>query len=553
MSEIRNLLICLFITLSSNLMGQLNRGNLLTNQVPYCIQHFFTDDKVNLEALRSTTDFLTNSNITTFEDQLIPGRKKAFVRHVKHLSEFVEQQYRDDIVQHPYLVEVIYELYLLEASLKQKTQQNAQVKIPFREKVALAFTTITSKHRLTYKIPSKAELNLENTLTDPVNSPYYHHIAVGLPLHEQFAYLAKLKKIKQTENMVVLYRPSELSGSAPKISALDLDLDNKWNIKWGDEVHTDILASRVFASLGYDVDHAYYYGKDELTLVFDEETNVNNAEKLIDTLKSFYKIDITSFISNRGVITKEMASENKELKPFIGKKYVQFVKCAVEARPDRVKRIGSFLPNDSINAQRKELKGALLAHHFIGNWDTKEDNTLLTTVHDGNYNYRISAVFSDLGTSLGVTNNWLPPDFKVGLVNNLPWEVIKLKRNKISFTNRINSILPAYKNAEYQDLYWMATKIATIDEHNLRKMIKKAHWPEPISELYFHKLASRRASILKAFGISDPHPILFNKKVNITHLGVLVVKNGKLVKDFQRELNPESFIDKKGRLRDYGH
>jgi hypothetical protein len=171
----------------------------------------------------------------------------------------------------------------------------------------------------------------------------------------------------------------------------------------------------------------------------------------------------------------------------------------------------------------------------------------------GKYRYRISCVFSDLGTSLGVNQQNMPPDFKVGLVNELPWEVVIRKKNRIMFTNRVNAILPAYENATYEDLLWMAKKIAQLDEYNLRKIIKKAHWPEPIAELYFHKMASRRASIIIAFNLEDPHPIPFNKNLNISEDGIEVIKNGQLKIDYKLISNPESFLNKKGRLRNYGN
>ena len=522
---------------------------LLSNNIPSSIDSFFIDNYLNLEVLRNTTNFLTNRDIRLFENDTIPRRKTAFIRHVKHLSEFAERHYFEAEKINSEVIEIVYELFLLETSLKQKTLKKAEPKVIFRDKVSMAAATQKSKHLFKYNIPAQ-----EDTIfREPMDSPYYHKLKDGTPMHKQFAYLAKQKKIDPKKQMVVLFKSSSLSGSAPKINTLDLDLDNQWTLKWGDEVHTDIVGSRIFASLGYDVDHPYFYGKDKLTLVFDEESNINNSVDLVASLNEIYGINISSFISNFGIITKEMADSNKRLLPYIGKAYVRFLKCSIEARPDRVKRIGSFLPNDSENKDRLELKGSLLAHHFIGNWDTREANTLLTIVHSGNYNYRVSAVFSDLGTSLGVKIKTLPPDFKVGLVNDLPWVVVKRKRDKIVFTNQINSILPFYKNADYIDLLWMAHKIAQLDEYNLRKIIKKAHWPFPIAELYFHKLASRRASILKAFNIVDPNPIEFNKEISIVYENIEVVKKGKLIIDYKVLENPESFINKKGRVRNYGN
>jgi hypothetical protein len=99
----------------------------------------------------------------------------------------------------------------------------------------------------------------------------------------------------------------------------------------------------------------------------------------------------------------------------------------------------------------------------------------------------------------------------------------------------------------------MAKKISELDGPMLRNMINKAKWPEPIAELYFHKLASRRASILNAFDLPDPHPIAFDKNLTIKVDGEYVVKNGKLLIDINEDKNPESFLSKKGRLTNYGH
>lgn len=529
-------------------IAQIDRGNLLNQEIPLVTSSYFTDDQLNLEALRKTTSFLTNRDIRTYAGYQIPKRKKAFMRHVKHLSEILERHYQEEKKSTPELHELVYELFLLESSLKQKTLARARTKVSLKEKISLVLTSYRSKRVFRYKIPEEVRHTNE-----PGPSPYYHPVAADRSPHKQFGYLAKQKKVDAKKNMVVLFKELSLSGSAPKIGTLDLDLDNEWSLKWGDEVHTDVVGSRIFAALGYDVDHPYFYGRDKLTLVFDEVAEVNNAEELIQQLKAIYKVDIRPFISSFGMVDEAMAKEQKKLKAFIGKEYVRFVKCAIEARPDRVKRIGSFIPHTPLNEDRKELKASLLAHHFIGNWDTKESNTLLTTVHSGNYNYRISAVFSDLGTSMGVSLKTLNRDFKVGLVNKLPWEVVKRKGNKLKFNNRINSILPAYKNADYQDLFWMAEKIALLDSSMLRKIIDKAQWPTPIADLYFHKMASRRASILHAFEIIDPHPIKFDKQLNVYELGELVIKDGVLIKDYPMDRNPESFLKKKGRFRNYGN
>jgi len=537
MVTLRVISILILFSSSFHTWSQETRGQLITNNTPTVIESFYTDSLINLKTLRQYTNFLTNRDILTDNNTLIPKRKKAFTRHVKHLSEELELQYQRGLKRTKKSDEKVYELFLLSESLKHKAFLNSYSKVTFGEKVSMMKHTIKSKRVLKIEIPQDVDEKINDSIQSPATSPYYHPVQEKEQMHKQFAELAKQKKIDVKKNMVVLFKEVSQSGSSPKIRTVDLDLDNEWNIKWGDEVHTDIVGSRIFAALGYDVDHPYFFEKDKLTLVFDDFSGINSANSLREQIKEVFDVDIVSFILSSGSITEELAKETKALRPFVGQNYVQFYKCSLEARADRVKRLGSFLPDTEITFERKELRGALLAHLFIGNWDTREANTLLTTVHDGNYNYRISAVFSDLGTSMGVKLKFISQDFKVGLVNEFSWEVLNQEDNTIKVNHRINSILDAYKYADYNDWHWMANQIADIDEYNLRMMVKKAHWPAPIEELYIHKLASRRASILKAFNITDPHPIPFDKNLTILQEGKELVKNGVLMVDYKRAEN----------------
>jgi hypothetical protein len=92
-----------------------------------------------------------------------------------------------------------------------------------------------------------------------------------------------------------------------------------------------------------------------------------------------------------------------------------------------------------------------------------------------------------------------------------------------------------------------------LDEKSLRKIIAAAQWPAPLAELYFHKLASRRASILAAFRLEDPHPIAFNRNLNWNEGETKIIENGILLVDYHRLTNPESFLETKGRFRNYGN
>lgn len=527
----------------------IQRGTLLLEDHPKEIKQLFKGGKINIDELRDITNFLTNRDILFYKGWRMKKRKKAFMRHVKHISEELEWDWKENKSVTDRHIDLIYELVLFDASLKQAAFADNQRMGTLRQKYGMYKSYKKSPRVFTYKIPAT-----QSEIIDPKESPYWHEVQVDSLRHKQFDFLAKRKKIRAKKRMVILFSSLSYSGSAPKVEALDLDYDNKWSLKWGDEVHTDVLGSRIFASLGYDVDHPYFYPENKLTLIFDGNETIKNANQMADSVQDIFQVDIRPFISQSGKVTKEMGAEHKKLIPYIGCEFVRFKKCAIEGRPDRVKRLGSFLPNEFNNHERKALRGSILAHAWIGNWDTREENTRLTTVHDGNYNYRMSAAFTDLGTSLGVKMTTRPADFKVGLINELPWEVTEFKgKSKIRLNNGINSILKPYSEADYEDLRWMASKIARVNEEMLRHMVKKAGWPKPIRELYFHKMASRRASILNAFNIQDLNPIAFNRNFSYEKDGKWIIKDGILLKDYEREMNPESFLSTKGRTRNYGN
>jgi hypothetical protein len=538
-------------------LPEIERGTLLLRTHPKSLDAFIANGKINMTHVFSVCNFLTDNDSLHYNGYVIPERKKAFARHIKHLYARLAQASADNKAVDNELMEIFYELALFSESLKQKTIANANPDVSFSAKVDMFRDSRRSRKTFQFKNEitdhEAVNINPANLQEDPADSPFWHNEIAGVAPDERFDHLARLKKVKPTKNMIVIFEEPSLSGSAPKIDVKDIDLDNGWSLKWGDEVHTDPVGSHIFAALGYDVDHPYYYGLNEVTLVFDGTQLIKNAEQLKAEIKRIYNIDLAPFISYSGIISPELIVTETELKSFSGKQFVRFKECSLEARPDRVKRIGSFVPYLLSNEDRRELRGALLAHAFIGNWDTRETNTLLTSVHMGNYNYRMSAVFSDLGTSFGVSYGIMPADFKVGLVNEFPWEVATNKNGVVHLNNPMNAILPCYEKATYNDLLWMAKKIAAIDGEMLRSMVAAGHWPKPIATLYYQKLASRRASILKAFNLEDAHPIAFNRKLDLNIGEVEIIKDGKLLVDSEKNKNPVSFLSTKGRFRNYGN
>lgn len=564
-----------FVSVSNVSAGdQIDRGTLLMKKNSKIIENYIDKDGlIKLSETRNICRFFIDSDqvITLKKNKkiLLKKRKKAFKRHTKILCEKLENAYQLKKQVDPSLEDIILELELFKVAIISKTISDYKG-VTLLNKINMKINGSLSSWKTQYLTKlykeDKEALNIEYKLgeskeslsiKDPDSSVFWHKQEIGKLRYKNFKRLEKLKKIKVKNNMVVLFDKPSLDGSAPKIKALDLDLDNAWSIKWGDELHTDVLGSRIFAAFGYDVDHPYIFGKDKVTVVFPENGEYTKAQDLIKIIQSQYKVNLTRFISKYGIITQEMVETNNKLKDFKGQNYVTFNKCVLEARSDRVKRVGHMATGALLNGHRRELRGSTLLHMWIGNWDTREENTMLTTVHMGNHKYRASAAFNDLGTSFGMHVNSFPTDFKAGLVNKFSYHLVKSSRNlllkkTLKFKHVFNHFNSFFKQTTYSDLRWMALKLEKLSSDDLKKMIKKAAWPKPIAQLYYNKLASRRDEILKVFAINQSLPWTYTKTLNMDYKGEQVVKNGVLIKEIDPELNPEGFIHTHGRFRNYG-
>jgi hypothetical protein len=527
-----------------------------------------TDKSPNLVKIRTLCNNLTDMDITSIGKYTYPKRRKAVKRHIKHLCEDIELKAWQNQPLSSVEINHLFELNLLKKSFAQKAKDDAKG-MTFVHKLKMGVNSVSSPFLFTFKkkVTKSEAMNLdleklyskysidELSEIDPKDSPYYLNNTKNIELHKRFKAKAKKKKIKPSENnMVLIFKGVSDSGSAPKIKTMDTNLDDEWSLKWGDELHTDAVGSRIFAGLGFDVDHPYYRKKDSVTVVFPKtEGLIKNHKEMVQKIKQNFKINIDKYVSKFGTVNESDIRDNKNLASFKGLRFVTFVECAIEGRPDRVKRLGPLMDNNLFNRNRRELRGALLAHLWIDNWDTRAENTMMAVNHQGKHIYKSTGVFSDLGTSFGVKLNFIPVDFRVGLVNHFGWDILKKKtKTKVKLIGQINAFLPPYRSATYSDMKWMAKQIAKFNKESLKKILEKSGWPKGLQKLYFHKLASRRAQILEGFDVKDNNPIKFDRKFTYKKNGITYIKDGVLIKDFNTDKHPLGYLNPVGRLRNYG-
>ncbi|MEQ1879052.1 MAG: hypothetical protein ABL958_20600, partial [Bdellovibrionia bacterium] len=532
------------------------RGSLLLSALPNEAAPFLEPSangsfKAKLSRVREACHVLTDRNITQHRGITLAKKKKAISRHTKLVCEEIERSLDENRVLTVFELDRVIELLLLENSFLERSKADARG-VTLTDKLRMFIADATSDLWLSVSRDNPKSREAANwgqdklnalsgkqiSELDPSASPFWQ--SPGAQPEKRFDNLAKAKKTK-FKGGILLFTEVSADGSSPKITARETTGEDEWSIKWGDEVHTDIIGSRLFAALGYDVDHPYFASGEDFILIFSEPSlPVHDNESLLHAISEKYKISLKPWIHSAGAVTPEMIDKRPLLSPYKGKAFVRFKESAIEGRPDKVKRLGPFGSAFAGNSRRRELRGSVIPHLWIGNWDTREENTLLTTVNVGDLRYRLSGIFSDLGTSLGVRVNVLPPDFRVGLPNSFSWNLVEASLpGSVRFNAHINSLSKPFAQATYADMRWAVRLLAQVKAPAIQAALKASGLPPEIQTIYFHKLASRRAQLLKAFEVADPQPIPFDRRLRIERGGFVVVENGELLKELDTASHPE--------------
>lgn len=498
----------------------------------------------SLENVRETCDTLTNDNVKEIQGYKIGKRKDHLLNHVRRRCEELEAAYDEGLWNSKVVELKIEELNLIQDSWIHKFKSDDGIGI-----MDLAFMGIShdlSPWLLRYDIPSSV-----GDFKSPEDSIFWTDVQ-----NRRASYFAEQTLPLQMDPNIrfVVLKELEAKGSTPKAHVVDLQNGTRWLLKWGDEVHTDPVSSRIFAALGYYVDHSYYFDAGKLTLILGDLPNKKKrtVQHFVRFISNAYGINLSAFILKAGKINQDFLKQSPELASYKGQYFIQFKTAALEARPDLEHRLGGFMSNDPQNSKRRELRGALLAHLWIDNWDTKEDNTLLSILMDSKGRTSLRGSYSDLGVSLGVRISKFPRDLKAGLVNSFTWDLVRKEKGQIRFSAHLNHFSEAFKQATYEDLKWMAIQISQITEPILRSSLSASGWPIYLQELYFQKLAERRRQILAVFDVMDPNPISINKKYSFSEKDQWLVKDGELIVEPSLDLYPEGLMNPKGRIRGFG-
>jgi hypothetical protein len=158
----------------------------------------------------------------------------------------------------------------------------------------------------------------------------------------------------------------DTSGTNPKIKMIDAN-GVKWNLKFDEEVHAEIAASRLAWACGYMVEESY----------FVPSGKVSGVKRLGRAAK---------FVSSDGSFANAMA----------------------EKRPDNVARRGvNWDWSSNPFAGTKELSGLAILNCLLSNWDAKTTNNNVLGMFDGEGGVKDWYLVADWGGTFGKTGGFL--------------------------------------------------------------------------------------------------------------------------------------------------
>lgn len=364
------------------------------------------------------------------------------------------------------------------------------------------------------------------------------------------------------------------SGTSPKIRVKDR-YGLSWAMKWGDEVHADVVATRLYIDLGGRfTDLKYYSGPGETFLILAPGKDISGPHTMAEFAsilkKSRYKFDPTGYMLNRpqlkdisgnllgtGQVDAAMLDRESLDPKYLGCYYIAFKECQLSLYNPAVKRLGGTDLSRGSSLNDRVTRAWLVLSTWLINPDLKEDNTrggFVLNALTGRYDQYVEYI-SDLGASFA-------GPFSAGCLSTMPNRCMGRIFGGQFF--RIHPVfLPdSWRHCTWADARWMARRIAFLGRTDLERIFAESGWPAFSQQLGVEKMLSRRNDLVKVFGLDTEgfqiipcNPTLTVKYETENGIDMPVIHGiinplSSIVRRLQRDVHPEGlFISKPRRLK----
>lgn len=227
------------------------------------------------------------------------------------------------------------------------------------------------------------------------------------------------------------FKGEDQTGTNPKIKVVDAN-GVKWNIKFDEEVHAEVAASRIVWACGYRVEESYFIPSGQVS----GATGLSRARK---------------FVKADGSFTDGM----------------------FEKRPDNiVRRNKSWTWGSNPFTGTKELSGLVMLAVLVNNWDAKDSNNAILGTTDEDGSVKEWYTVADWGGSFGKMGSflshskWDPQEFaKQRYIEGVSGRTVKL-----NYSGKMS----ASSSVPLDHARWFAGILGQLTDDQLRQAFKAA-------------------------------------------------------------------------------
>lgn len=301
------------------------------------------------------------------------------------------------------------------------------------------------------------------------------------------------------------------------------NVEQKYKLKLGAEVHSEITAGFLAASLGFHADASKF--EKEFKMILPKGTTLQDVER---EWRSYYNTyDFDKYVKETGKTDK-------------GLEYVILKDVLVEAKPKGLNRIGRWSHGSFGHKGQRELRGFFIFNAWIANIDLKESDNNKIILRDNEQGEQEMFQFThDLGGSFGHYLRESP--------NNFRWILATPQRaGAVHLDFRQFQVNSGFDHVTYHDARWMVRKIAKLSREQIKDAVEHGGWPESAGKLIVEKLISRRNNLVESFELESEIDTLYVERNLTTDDGVVV--NG----EYFHSKAPEHSVELKGDLAVYG-
>lgn len=224
----------------------------------------------------------------------------------------------------------------------------------------------------------------------------------------------------------------DMTGTNPKIKVTDAN-GVKWNVKFDEEVHAEVAASRIAWACGYKVEESYFVASGNVSGV----RGLTRAKKFVAADGSFTN---AMFENRPDTVARRNIRWTWESNPFVG---------------------------------TKEMSGLAILNVLLNNWDAKVDNNNVLGMYGEDGQVYDWYVQSDWGGTFGKTGGyfshtkWSVPDYtKQAFISGASGG-----RLSLHYTGKMGSAL---KSVPIEHAKWFAGVIGQLSDEQIRDAFRAA-------------------------------------------------------------------------------